>query len=206
MFERYTEKARRVIFFARYEASQLGSQHIETEHLLLGLMRECRGLVDADAEGIRKAIEAHGSRGPKISTTVDLPLSHDSKEALFQAAQEADRLGHRHIAAAHLLAGLFAVTGGLAHALLAERGVTIEAIRAKAEETPAETSFVEDFSQTHALAGVAVLAVAEARRMNQQPQLLHVLLALLADQDGPAGRLLREYGLTRELVLARLEQ
>ena len=44
MFERYTERARRVLFFARYEASQLGSISIETEHLLLGLIREGKGL------------------------------------------------------------------------------------------------------------------------------------------------------------------
>ena len=44
MFERYTERARRVIFFARYEASNYGSRHIETEHLLLGLLREDREL------------------------------------------------------------------------------------------------------------------------------------------------------------------
>ena len=46
MFERYTEKARRVIFFARYEASQFGSPFIETEHLLLGLLREEEGLAN----------------------------------------------------------------------------------------------------------------------------------------------------------------
>ena len=46
MFERYTEKARRVIFFARYEASQFGSPYIETEHLLLGLLREDKALTN----------------------------------------------------------------------------------------------------------------------------------------------------------------
>ena len=65
MFERYTEKARRVIFFARYEASQFGSPYIETEHLLLGLLREDKALTNralrtrALAEPIRKQIEAH---------------------------------------------------------------------------------------------------------------------------------------------------
>ena len=44
MFERYTEKARRIIFFARYEASQYGSPYIETEHLLLGIVREDKAL------------------------------------------------------------------------------------------------------------------------------------------------------------------
>src|ERR1039457_3383331 len=65
MFERYTEKARRVIFFARYEASQFGSPYIETEHLLLGLLREDKALTNrflrshASVESIRKQIEAH---------------------------------------------------------------------------------------------------------------------------------------------------
>ena len=64
MFERYTEKARRVIFFARYEASQYGSPYIETEHLLLGLMREDKALANrflrshGSIESIRKEIEA----------------------------------------------------------------------------------------------------------------------------------------------------
>ena len=64
MFERYTEKARRVIFFARYEASQFGSPYIETEHLLLGLLREDKALTNrflrshASVESIRKQIEA----------------------------------------------------------------------------------------------------------------------------------------------------
>ena len=63
MFERYTEKARRVIFFARYEASQYGSPYIETEHLLLGLMREDKALANrflrqqGSIESIRKEIE-----------------------------------------------------------------------------------------------------------------------------------------------------
>src|ERR1700721_2330376 len=64
VFERYTEKARRVIFFARYEASQYGSPYIETEHLLLGLLREDKALANrflrthGSIESIRKEIEA----------------------------------------------------------------------------------------------------------------------------------------------------
>ncbi len=79
MFERYTEKARRVIFFARYEASQFGSPCIETEHLLLGLLREDKALANrflrssASVESIRKQIEAHTTLREKVSTSVDLP-------------------------------------------------------------------------------------------------------------------------------------
>ena len=72
MFERYTEKARRVIFFARYEASQFGSPYIETEHLLLGLLREDKALTNrflrshASVESIRKQIEGHTTIREKV--------------------------------------------------------------------------------------------------------------------------------------------
>ena len=75
MFERYTEKARRVIFFARYEASQFGSPYIETEHLLLGLLREDKALANrflrshAAVESIRKQIEGHTTIREKVSTS-----------------------------------------------------------------------------------------------------------------------------------------
>ena len=101
MFERYTEKARRVIFFARYEASQFGSPYIETEHLLLGLLREDKALTNrflrshASVESIRKQIEAHTTIREKVSTSVDLPLSNECKRVLAYAAEEAERLGHR---------------------------------------------------------------------------------------------------------------
>ncbi|MFN7924211.1 MAG: Clp protease N-terminal domain-containing protein [Bryobacteraceae bacterium] len=205
MFERYTEKARRVIFFARYESSQFGSPYIETEHLLLAVMRECPGLVEADAGYIRKMIESRAAKGAKIATSVDLPLSAASKRVLAYGAEEAERLGHRHIGAPHLLLGLFRETDGLAHALLAERGITLEAIRAKAMEPSADPSFVAHQVQIQELATVAAMAAALARKMNQEPQLLHLVLAILADEDGPAGQLLREHGITREVVLARLK-
>src|SRR5256886_353965 len=103
MFERYTEKARRVIFFARYEASQYGSPYIETEHLLLGLLREDRALAKRilgevnPEEGIRAEIERHTTSRERISTSVEVPLTLESKKILKLAAEEADRLGHRHI-------------------------------------------------------------------------------------------------------------
>jgi len=99
MFERYTEKARRVIFFARYEASQFGSPYIETEHLLLGLLREDKALTNrflrshASVESIRKQIEAHTTIREKVSTSVDLPLSNECKRVLAYAVEEAERLG-----------------------------------------------------------------------------------------------------------------
>src|ERR1700733_15830299 len=98
MFERYTERARRVIFFARYEASTYGSTAIETEHLLMGLLREDRNLTNrflhssGTVESIRSEIEARITIREKVSTSIDLPLSHEGTRILAYAAEEAERL------------------------------------------------------------------------------------------------------------------
>jgi ATP-dependent Clp protease ATP-binding subunit ClpC len=135
MFERYTEKARRVIFFARYEASQFGSPFIETEHLLLGLLREDKTLANrflrshAAVESIRKQIEGHTTIREKVSTSVDLPLSHECKRVLAYGAEEAERLSHKHIGTEHLLLGLLREEKCFAAEILHERGLRLSAIR-----------------------------------------------------------------------------
>src|SRR4030081_1974108 len=135
MFERYTEKARRVIFFARYEASQFGSPYIETEHLLLGLLREDKALTNrflrshASVESIRKQIEGHTTIREKVSTSVDLPLSNECKRVLAYAAEEAERLSHKHIGTEHLLLGLLREEKCFAAEILHQRGLRLSTIR-----------------------------------------------------------------------------
>ena len=142
MFERYTEKARRVIFFARFEASKFGSPYIETEHLLLGILREDKALTSrmlrppGSAESIRKQIEAQGPRGEEIPTSADLPLSNESKRVLAYAGEEAERLGHKHIGSEHLLLGLLREEKSFAAALLEERGVKLKNMRKEIESMP----------------------------------------------------------------------
>jgi ATP-dependent Clp protease ATP-binding subunit ClpC len=142
MFERYTEKARRVIFFARYEASQFGQPYIETEHLLLGLLREDKVLTNrflrshASVESIRKQIEAHTAIREKVSTSVDLPLSNEGKRVLAYAAEEAERMGHKHIGTEHLLLGLLREEKCFAAGLLKERGVTLNKVREELTGSP----------------------------------------------------------------------
>jgi len=142
MFERYTEKARRVIFFARYEASQYGSPYIETEHLLLGLLREDRALAkwfpgESSLEpGIRTEIEGQITQRERISTAVEVPLTEESRKVLKLAGEEADRLGHRHVGTEHVLVALIRVEGSLAAKLLRKRGLKPEAIREQLAKTP----------------------------------------------------------------------
>src|SRR3981081_4429684 len=144
MFERYTEKARRVIFFARYEASQFGSPYIETEHLLLGLLREDKALTNrflrshASVESIRKQIEEHTTIREKVSTSVDLPLSNECKRVLANAAEEAERLSHRHIGTEHLLLGLLREEKCFAAEILHERGLRLSTIREELARTSKE--------------------------------------------------------------------
>jgi len=112
MFERFTESARRTIFFSRYEASQFGAREITTEHLLLGLLREAKVLMghllgNYRAEEIRRKIEEQSTpTGEKVPTSVDMPLSTASKNALSRAAEEAERNKDAHIGNEHLLLGL----------------------------------------------------------------------------------------------------
>lgn len=135
MFERYTEKARRVIFFARYEASNYGSQTIESEHLMLGILREDKALANrmlgghGSAEGIRAEVDKRVEKGRSTSLSVELPLSEECRLALAFAAEEAEALGHTTIGTEQLALGLLRVTGSLGATLLAEHGVRLEQLR-----------------------------------------------------------------------------
>ena len=136
MFERYTERARRVLFFARYEASQLGSISIETEHLLLGLIREGKGLTsrifarsNLSLEHIRKQIVGRTAFREKVSTSVEIPFSGESKRLLQFAAEEADRLLHNYIGTEHLLLGILREERSVAAKILMEKGMRLNSVR-----------------------------------------------------------------------------
>jgi ATP-dependent Clp protease ATP-binding subunit ClpA len=144
MFERFTETARRVIFFARYEAAQFGSTIIETEHFLLGLIREDKNLTSrflrnhSSIESIRKEIEGRTPIREKISTSRDLPLSNECKRILAYAAEEAERLKHRHIGTEHLLLGILREEKCVAAEILHERGLRLNAIREELARFPTQ--------------------------------------------------------------------
>ena len=127
MFERFNEKARRVTFFACYEACEFGSPYIEPEHLLLGLLREDEGLTNrfpqASVESIREQIEGHTPTREKIAFRGDFKFSGEGKRVLVHAAEEAERLGDKHIGTEHLLLGILREENCFAAELLKERGV-----------------------------------------------------------------------------------
>jgi ATP-dependent Clp protease ATP-binding subunit ClpC len=135
MFERYTEEARRTLFFARYEASQLGALSIEPEHLLLGLLREA----NAASPFLRRLPDirnelAHPPAARKTSTGVEIPFAPPVKRALQTAAEEADRLAHAHIGPEHLLLALLNDPMTKAGAALSRHGLVADALRKEIRE------------------------------------------------------------------------
>jgi ATP-dependent Clp protease ATP-binding subunit ClpC len=168
MFERYTERARRVLFFARYEASQLGSVSIETEHLLLGLIREGKGLTSRifqrshlSLESIRKEVEGRTTEfREKVSTSVEIPFSAETKRVLNHAAEEADKLLHNYIGTEHLLLGILREERSVAATILTERGMKLNSVRddivallnekttlTRVKETPLLSEFSRDLTE-----------------------------------------------------------
>jgi ATP-dependent Clp protease ATP-binding subunit ClpC len=148
MFERYTEAARRALFFARYEVTQLGGMTIEPEHLLLGLLRKPQGLIGrifdvgrVSPSALQLAIEEQVTRGERVSTSVEIPFSEATKRVLAFAAEEADRVLHSHIGTEHLLLGVLREERSTAAATLGVHGITLaetrETIVGLLRETPA---------------------------------------------------------------------
>ena len=136
MFERYTEQARRALFFARYEAFQRGSPEIETEHVLLALFRDEQSVtmrVFARArlsrEDIGRLVDARTSQLASLSESSEVRFSQEAIRALRYAAQEADRLLHGHVGTEHLLLGLFRENRCTAASILGELGLRIDAVR-----------------------------------------------------------------------------
>src|SRR5260370_4139326 len=195
MFERYTEKARRVIFCARYDTSQFGSPYIETEHLLLGLLREDKALSNrfitrshTPVESIRKQIEEHTTVREKVSTSVDLPLSNECKRVLAYAAEEAERLAHKHIGTEHLLLGLLREENFFASQIVQARGLQLPAIREELKGMAHENVQRREFSRelkpsaAHQLIAADFLDVS-CRRLGQMTEYLTACVKKLTEEQ-----------------------
>ncbi len=140
MFERYTDSARRALFFARYEASRLGSVSIETEHLLLGLLRlggALGGLLPVSVDSLRRDVEGRVIFKEQLAPSVEIPFSAETKCVLEFAAVEADAIRHRHIGIEHLLLGLLREDRCGAALSLASHGVRLSDVRRDVEKLPA---------------------------------------------------------------------
>jgi len=136
MFNRFTERARKVIILAKEEARRFNHDYIGTEHILLGLIREGEGVAAAvlqklgvSLENIRIEIEKLVQPGPATQIIGDIPFTPRAKKALELAAEEARSLGHNYIGTEHLLLGLIREGEGVASQVLLNLGLDLNAVR-----------------------------------------------------------------------------
>jgi ATP-dependent Clp protease ATP-binding subunit ClpC len=136
MFEKFTERGRKVIIYAREEAEKRQNDYLGTEHLLLGLLREEESLpmvilkkMGLSAEELRMEVERNLPTGSNILTFGDIPFTPRAKKVLELAVEEARLLGHSYIGSEHLLIGLIREESGIAGKILRSLGANLLAVR-----------------------------------------------------------------------------
>lgn len=158
MWQRFTERARRVVFFAQEEAGQWGHHEVGSEHLLLGLIRErdcvaARVLEDRlhiSLGRLRSEVERQAERG-EAQSGMDMQLATSAKEAIDLAYDEAKILQTNYIGTEHVLLGLVRASNGLGGRILADLGATLERLRPEIQQllkdsTPVPANDTSDLS------------------------------------------------------------
>jgi ATP-dependent Clp protease ATP-binding subunit ClpC len=136
MFERFTEHARHVMELAGREAQRFGNEYVGTEHLLWGLAKETQGVaatvlehLHVDLKPLRREVDALLKTRPHVESVEKLPQSAHAKEAIQYAIEEARALHHNYVGTEHLLLGLMCNSETVAAQVLANLGLTLDAMR-----------------------------------------------------------------------------
>jgi ATP-dependent Clp protease ATP-binding subunit ClpC len=136
MFERFTDRARKVMALANQEAQRLNHEYIGTEHILLGLVKEGSGVgatvlkqLDVDLRKVRMEVEKLAKSGPDMVTIGKLPQTPRAKKVIEYAIEEARKLGHNYVGTEHLLLGLLREQDGVAAQALIALGLKLEEVR-----------------------------------------------------------------------------
>ncbi len=141
MFDRFTDRARKVMALARKEAQRFNHDFIGTEHVLLGLIQEGSGVaanvlknLDIQPNKIRGEIEKHVQTGPAMVSMGQLPFTPRAKKVLELSQEEANELGHNYIGTEHLLLGLIREQDGVAAQVLMDLGVKLDEVKSEVLE------------------------------------------------------------------------
>ncbi|RKX71502.1 ATP-dependent Clp protease ATP-binding subunit ClpC [candidate division WOR-3 bacterium] len=136
MYERFTERVRKVLHLAREEASQYRHNYIGTEHILLGIIREGEGValmvlanLGIDPEQIRKSLEERLTPGQGKVSYGDMPLNNEARIALSNSVEEARSFNHSYVGTEHLLLGLLKTEDSIAAQVLNENGVDYDMVK-----------------------------------------------------------------------------
>lgn len=225
MWQRFTERARRVILLAQEEAGKMSSGHVGTEHILLGLVRENDSVAAQLLEKmgvllplVREAVEAIAESDTVVGASEPI-LTRQAKRVLELAADEARQIHHNYIGTEHLLLALLREDGAGA-SVLRGFGLDLESVRqqlieyiglegtaedsetaelSKSRVVVSSASVVVDFHLTPEVMLLLGLAAIEAKKQGEtllSPR--HLLKALVANQDGEVAQLLQAAGLDFE--------
>ena len=135
-FDRFNDRAKRVLALAQDEAIRFNHNYIGTEHVLLGLVREGEGVaarvldsLGVELSKVRTAVEHTIGRGPEATAPTDITLSPRTKKVVELAIDEARKLGHSHVGTEHLLLGIVREGEGIAAQVLGSLGVAVDKVR-----------------------------------------------------------------------------
>jgi ATP-dependent Clp protease ATP-binding subunit ClpA len=211
MFEKFSDRARRVVVLSQEEARLLNHNYIGTEHILLGLVHEDEGIAAGALESLnirlnavrREVEEIIGQGGSPPSEHI--PFTPRAKKVLELSLREAIQLGHNYIGTEHILLGLLREGEGVACQVLVKLGANLPQVRARVLQLVAESAGERPsgwvFRPSSELTAVLDEAhrVAEARG-DSEVMPIHLFLAAVEHPDGAAGRMLETVGVDpREL-------
>jgi ATP-dependent Clp protease ATP-binding subunit ClpC len=164
MYERFTDRARKIMQFANSEAVRFNHEYIGTEHVLLGLVREGSGVaanvlknLDIDLHKLRREVEKIVQAGPDMVTIGKKPHTPRVKRVIELAIAEARRMGHNYVGSEHLLLGLIGEEEGVAAQVLMNMGLSLSGLRQEVLALLGQTS---DEPGEEPLAVLAPLATA----------------------------------------------
>jgi len=136
MFDRFTDRARKVMALANLEAERFNHEYIRTEHILLGFLKEGKGVavkvlnnLGVDLEKLRIEVEKMFTSGPDMVLMGEQPQVTRAKEAIEHAIEEAAELKHNYVCTEHILLGLLWETKGIASQILMNKGLKLEDVR-----------------------------------------------------------------------------
>jgi ATP-dependent Clp protease ATP-binding subunit ClpA len=219
MFERFTDRARRVVVLAQEEARILNHNYIGTEHILLGLIHDGEGVATTVLESLGIPRELVRSRVEEIighgqaPQSGHIPFTPRAKKVLELSLREALQLGHDYIGAEHILLGLIREGQGVAAQVLQKLGAdlsrvrlkVIELLEAQIEETPKGTRYLRPFSEV--AQEVLKRASESARELGHEAiEPADILLALVATDDAQVTELLGSWGIRLADVRQRIEE
>jgi len=223
MFERFTDRARRVVVLAQEEARLLGHNYIGTEHILLGLIHENEGVaakvlerLGISLQAVREKVEAIIGEGDSGPPEGHIPFTPRAKKVLELSLREALQLGHNYIGTEHILLGLIREGEGVGAQVLVNLGADLSAVRQEViyqlqgfrggpggrTSTPAFGAGRPRETPAVAKASVEARRLAGGGAVGSQ----HYLLGLLLEENSVAAKALGELGITRDVVEAKLAE